>query len=244
MKGYKLAAKAVNDATGRGSLGPTIDRTFEALNYFLFSPRFLASRLNILNPVTYLRNAATPAGRAVLKGQMADLAQYAGTAAATLSLFKAAGADVTLNPESPDFGKIRFGQYRYDIGAGLSQVMRLFYRVGQDLLRAGRGEKPDPRKTATQITEDFLSYKVSPPMGAFMSFINQRTPGKKPFTAGRAASDLAAPMMWADFVDAYIQEGLGGALKTLPGAVGIGVQNYQPPSAPTRREAKRNPASR
>jgi len=237
MKGYKAAAQAVNIATGRGSLGQKIDKSFEALNYFLFSPRFVASRLNILNPVMYLRNAATPAGRAVLKGQMADLAQYAGTAAATLALFKAAGADVTLNPESPDFGKIRFGQYRYDIGAGLSQVMRLYYRVGEDLMRAGRGEKPQPGKTAIDIGETFLSYKLSPPAAAFRNFINQRTPDKKPFTAGRTAADLAAPMQWADFVDSYIQEGLGGAVKTLPGAVGIGVQNYEP--KPTKRKRGR-----
>src|SRR4030095_12961877 len=144
-----LAAQAVNEATGRGSLGQKIDKSFEALNYFLFSPRFIASRLNVLNPATWIRNwNAGPAGRAVLKGQMSDLAQYVGTATATLGLFKAAGADVTLNPESPDFGKIRFGNYRYDIGAGLSQVMRLYYRVGEDLARAGRGEKPNAKGTA------------------------------------------------------------------------------------------------
>ena len=149
-----------------------------------------------------------------------------------------------MNPESPDFGKVRFGQYRYDIGAGLSQVIRMGYRVGEDLLRAKRGEKPPWGKTAIDVGETFLSYKLSPPAAVFRNFINQRTPDKKPFSAGRSAVDLVAPMMWADFVDAWAKDGLGGAVKTLPGAVGVGVQNYEPPSAPTRRKAKRNPASR
>jgi len=227
-KGYKAAAQWVNITTGRGSLGQTIDRTFEALNYAIFSPRFVASRLNVLNPVMYLRNAATPAGRAVLKGQMADLAQFAGVAAATLYAAKQAGADVTLDRKSPDFGKIRLGNYRYDIGAGLGQVIRLFDMVGEDILfRAAQGEKPRG-KTAIDMAETFLSYKLSPPAQVFRNFINQRTVDKKPYTVGRAAADLAAPMQWADFVDAWANEGLGGALKTLPGVLGIGVQRYQP----------------
>jgi hypothetical protein len=229
---YKKAANWVNITTGRGSLGQTIDRSFEALNYGIFSPRFVASRLNVLNPVMYARNFATPGGRAVLRGQMADLAQFAGVALSTLYAAKHAGADVTLDRKSPDFGKIRFGNYRYDIGAGLSQVIRLYDMVGTDLFRAGKyffgyGEPPKGRD-AIDIAETFLSYKLSPPAAAFKNFVEGRTVDKKRYGPGSAAADLVAPMMWADFVDAWTKEGLGGAVKTLPGAIGVGVQRYDP----------------
>jgi hypothetical protein len=226
MKGYKAAAQWVNIATGRGSLGQTIDKSFEALNYAIFSPRFVASRLNILNPVMYARNAATPAGRVVLKGQMADLVQYLGVVGATMYAAKQAGADVTLNPHDRDFGKIKLGTWRYDLGAGLTQALKMMYLVGEDMVRAGRGEKPTG-KDAIDIAETFLSYKLSPPAQVFRNFIKGRTIDKKPYTVGQAAVDLAAPMQWADFVDAYQKEAWGGVLKASPGITGVGVGNYE-----------------
>lgn len=228
MKGYQAAAQWINIATGRGSLGQRFDKAFDALNFFFFSPRYIASRLNVFNPVMYARNASSPGGRVVLKQQMADLMQFAGTVAATMYLAKAAGAEVGLNPNSPDFLKIRVGNWRYDTLAGLQQVMRLIYRVGADIGRAGRGEKPKFGKSAIDIAETFLSYKLSPPAAVFRNFINQRTPDKKPFTAGGAVADLVAPMQWADFVEAYQKEGWGGVGMASPGFVGFGAQLQVP----------------
>lgn len=229
MKGYKAAAEWVNIATGRGSLGQRFDKAFDALSFFLFSPRYVASRLNVFNPAMYARNLATPGGRVVLKQQMADLAQFAGTVATVMYMAKSAGADVGLNPNSSDFLKIKLGNWRYDTLAGLQQVMRLFYRVGADIGRAGRGEKPKFGKTAIDIGETFLSYKLSPPAAVFRDFINQRTVDRKPFSYGGAAADLVAPIQWADFVEAYQKEGWGGVGAALPGMVGIGA-NLQDPS--------------
>lgn len=226
LKADKAAAQWINFTTGRGSLGQRADRAFELLNFFYFSPRFIASRLNVLNPAMYIKNAMSPGGRVVLKQQMSDLMQFASVAATTLYLAKQAGADVGLNYHSPDFGKIKFGNYRYDLGAGLTQTLRLIFRVGEDFTRAARGEKPQFGKTAIDIGQTFLSYKLSPPAAVFRNFINQRTPDKKPFTYGGAVADLVAPMQWADFVDAYHKEGWGGVLKTSPGLTGVGVQNY------------------
>ena len=232
LKADKAAAEWINIATGRGSLGQRIDKAFEALNFAFFSPRYVASRLNLFNPAMYIRNASSPGGRVVLKQQMSDLMQFASVAATTMYLAKQAGADVGLNPNSPDFLKIRFGDTRYDMGAGLTQVMRLIYRVGADIGRAGRGEKPKPGQSATDIAETFLSYKLSPPAGVFRDFIKQRTVDRKGFSVGGAARDLVVPMQWADFVEAYQKEAWGGVAKSLPGAVGVGVQRYE--SAPVQ----------
>lgn len=227
LKADKAAAQWINFTTGRGSLGQKIDRTFDALNLAFFSPRYIASRLNILNPIMYGRNLMSPGGRVVLRQQMADLAQFTGVIASTLYLAKQAGADVGLNPESPDFLKIRFGNHRYDTLAGLQQVIRAGYRISADIARAARGEKPKFGESAIDIGQTFLSYKLAPPASVFKSFIEQRTPGGKDFTAGRAVADLVAPIQWADFVDAWRDESFGAALKTLPGAVGIGANRYE-----------------
>ena len=227
LKADKAAAQWINIATGRGSLGKRIDKAFEALNFAFFSPRYVASRLNVLNPAMYIRNASSPGGRVVLKQQMSDLMQFASVVATTMYLAKQAGADVNLHVNSPDFLKIRVGNWRYDPLAGLQQVMRLIYRVGADVNRAAHGEKPKPGQTAIDIGETFLNYKLSPPAGVFRDFINGRTLDKKPFTAARAIADLTAPMQWADFVEAYQKEGWGGVGMASPGFPGIGVQNYE-----------------
>jgi hypothetical protein len=38
--------------------------------------------------------------------------------------------------------------------------------------------------------------------------------------------ERVAPITWADFTEALLTEGLGGAVATLPGATGVGVQSY------------------
>jgi len=222
---YKAAATWINYATGRGSLGQTIDRAMPALSTVIFSPRYVASRLNVLNPAYYAKNAATPAGRAVLKQQMGELVQYAGMVAGTMTLAKAAGADVGLNPNSPDFLKIRAGNWRYDTLAGLQQVMRLIYRTGGDIKNKIRGEKTQG-PNALEISGNFLRSKLAPAPGAFVDFIKGRTVTGKDFKAGEAAIKLVAPIQWQDFAEAYQKEGWGGVVKASPGMVGFGVQQY------------------
>ena len=238
MDAYKKAAQWVNITTGRGSLGQKIDKSFEALNYALFSPRFVASRLNILNPVMYVRNAMTPGGRVVLKGQMSDLMQFLGVVSGIALTARQAGADVSLDYKSPDFLKIKFGNRRYDFGAGVTQALRLAMRVGDDTIRAGayfatgdKSYKPKPRELATDVAENFLSYKLSPPAALVRDFFKGKTIEGKPFTPARAAASVVVPMQIADFVEAYQQEGFPGLIYSAPGAVGIGYQNYQQPGA-------------
>src|SRR5262245_3174851 len=237
-KGYKAAAEFINVVTGRASLPKSADKVVNFLNYFLFSPRFLASRLQVFNPAMYARNAFSPGGRVVLKEQWKDLLGFAGTAATTMYLLKQAGADVNLNYNSPDFLKVKFGNTRYDGLAGLQQVMRLVFRSRDAIERSLRGEKSKQGESAIDLATTFLSYKLSPPAAVFRDFVNQRTVDKKEFTYGGAAKDLIAPIQWADFVEAYQEAGFGAAAMNIPGVVGIGVQQYD--SAPVNAAVEKS----
>jgi len=223
---YTKAADWINITTGRGGFGKTIDKALPVLNEIFFAPRNLASRLNVLNPVMYARNAATAEGRAVLKEQMKDLAQFGGMVAATYQLAKAGGAQVSLDPNSPDFLKIRAGNFRYDPLAGLQQVMRLYYRTGAELGRDVQGEKstgPD----ALDIAGRFLRAKLAPVPSFFVDFVKGRTVTGEKFNTKDAILDRTLPLQWGDFLDAYRAEGFPGVAKSLPGAVGVGVQRYE-----------------
>jgi hypothetical protein len=228
-RAYKAAATWINIASGRGSFEPKPDRAMDALNFFIFSPRLLASRIQVLNPLTYLKNAGTAEGRVVLKKQMAELAQFTGMVASTLLLAKAAGFKVGTNPEKPDFLRISLGNYHYDGLAGLQPVMRLIWNVGADAVRASKGEKPvTGGRDALDVAARFLRGKAAPVPSFFVDFLDRKTFEGKPFDFTQAAVERMTPIMWQDFIEAYQREGFGGPLMLSPGIVGFGAQYFEP----------------
>lgn len=228
-RAYKAAATWINIASGRGSFGPKVDRAMDALNFFIFSPRLLASRIQVLNPLTYLKNAGTAEGRVVLKKQMSEMGQFTGMIASTLLLAKAAGFKVGTNPERPDFLRISLGNYHYDGLAGLQPVMRLIWNVGADAVRASKGERPQTgARDALDVGARFLRGKAAPVPSFFVDFFDRKTFEGKPFNLTDAAVERVTPIMWQDFYEAYQREGLGGPLMLSPGVVGFGAQYYEP----------------
>lgn len=226
QKAYHEAARWINIASGRGSLGKSFDTAMPALSSIFFAPRYTASRIQILNPMTYLRNAGTPAGKVVLKQQMSELVQFAGMVSATLALFSAAGASVELDPEDPDFLKIRFNNKRYDTLAGTQQLMRLYYRVGKDFVAAAQGEKSEGQGSFG-ILSRFARSKLAPIPSFFVDMLSRKDFIGRDFEYSRAIVERVAPLMWKDFIEAYQREGAGGAAKLTPGFFGVGVQDYE-----------------
>lgn len=226
QKAYQAAAEWINTATGRGSLGSHFESAMPTLSKVLFAPRYAASRIQVLNPYTYAKNARTPEGRAVLKNQMSDMVQYAGMVSLTLALASAAGATVGLDPEDPDFLKIKVGQTRYDVLAGLQQPMRLFYRLGAAVSDRLKGEKPERNQSVGDISKKFVRSKLAPVPSFLWDYFEAKDFIGRDFEMKRAVLDRVVPLMWKDMADAYEKEGGAGAAKILPAAFGIGVQNY------------------
>lgn len=224
---YKAAADWINIASGRGSLGQTLDKAMPALNHIFFAPRYMASRLNVLNPVMYARNAATPEGRVILKQQMSELLQFAGMVATTYQLAKAAGAEVELRPGRPDFLKIRFGDYRYDPLAGLQQVMRLVWRTGADISLAAQGKKARHGESALDVAGRFFRSKLGPIPAYFTDFLARKTFTGEPFSATGGLVERLTPIMWNDWIEAFEKEGMAGVAKVSPGVIGVSVQEYE-----------------
>ena len=116
-------ASYVNAATGRGSLGK-FEKAAPFLNATLFSPRLIASRVQLVGKV-FSRNTSSFVRKEALK----DWAGFLGMGSTVLGLAKLGGAEVGLDPRSSDFGKIKFGDTRYDIWGGFQQYSVLMSRI-------------------------------------------------------------------------------------------------------------------
>jgi hypothetical protein len=239
----KELANFVNTASGRGSLGK-LESSAKFLNATLFAPRLIASRLQLLNPHYYW--AANPVIR---KEAMKSLLAVVGTGVALGQLAKLAGAEVSANPTSADFGKIKVGNFRLDPFAGFQQYAVLAARLLSGQVQStttgntyNLGEKFG-RPTRLDILGRFVEGKANP----LISFATGLLRGKdfvgKPFDVPEELASRLTPIYLQDLkeiltenpnlVPFYHDEGLApegmhpeNLPYAIPPAFGMGMQNY------------------
>lgn len=219
-------AKFVNSATGRGDLG-SFNKAAPVLNGLFFSPRLMASRLNLLNPVYYAKLDPL-----VRKEAIKSLFTFAGTGLTVLGLAKLAGAEVSNDPRSADFGKIKIGDTRYDLWAGFQQPIVLASRLltGQMVssttgreFNLNEGYKPTTR---LDILQRFFESKESPVASFVTSLLKGETSMGEKFNLPSEVLNRLIPIMAQDIYDLYRQDGPDGIFKAIPSMFGVGTQTY------------------
>jgi predicted GNAT family acetyltransferase len=221
-------ANFVNAATGRGKLPNALEKSAVALNGIFFSPRLMASRLNLLNPVYYVKLDPF-----VRKEALKSLFTFAATGASVLGLAKAGGADVGVDPRSSDFGKIKIGNTRYDPWGGFQQYMVLASRlISGEMISSTTGKQmklgesfKDP--TRLDIIQRFLESKQAPIASFVTGFLKGKTTTGENFNLPAEVVDRFMPMMTQDMYDLYKEYGSKGIAMGIPGIFGFGSQTYQ-----------------
>jgi hypothetical protein len=231
-KDTKLAkdiATVVNTGTGRGSLGK-FERAGPALNAFFFSPKLMASRLQMLNAFYY--------GKLDKFARVEALKQLASTAGAGITIMglaKKAGAEVGTDWRSADFGKIKIGNTRFDIGGGFLQYFRTFGQLwtGQvvssttgKVSTLGEGYKP---RTRLDILLSAIEYKTAPVASFAISLLKGQESFGGEFKLGSEIANRFVPMIIQDMVDVYKDDPSILPLSAL-GIFGVGLQTYSPSS--------------
>lgn len=222
----KSAADFVNTATGRGGLGP-LERAGVALNSFFFSPRLMASRINLLNPAYYI--GLHPQVR---KEALKSLFTFAGTAMTVLGLAKMGGAEVGIDPRSADFGKIKVGKTRWDVLGGFQQYIRLAAQLikGQivssttgRIMTLGKGYRP---LTRMDILGRFFEYKTAPVVSFALDLFRGQTALGEEVVLPKELAKRFIPMAAQDIYELIQERGVGGLFLSSPAIFGVGVQTY------------------
>ena len=224
--GMKALAKYINNATGRGDMGRLTQAAPLLANVF-FSPRLMASRVNLLNPGTYMQKDAF-----VRKEAIKDLIRFGSIATSVLGLAAFAGQDVNTDPKSSDFLKIRNGNLRVGILGGFESYLRLGAGISTYMAKHAMGEDTSVKYgQATQADKigQFFRYKESPITSLVHDyFAGKDTVGNK-FSWSSQVANRMVPLVMQDIYDVYQDKGALAAAGVAPLAVaGFGVQDYQP----------------
>lgn len=227
------AARFVNSATGRGKLPDMVEKASAFTSSIFFSPKLVASRLNLMNPVYY-----TKLDPLVRTEALKTLVVDATIAASVLGLAHAAGADISLNPTSSDFLKIRlpkpFSQTRYDILGGFGQYSVLFMReilgkttssVSGKTTEFGSGFGQQNR---VQVLYNFFENKEAPVPAFLTKALKGKDPTGQPFSVGSSVAQMVTPLVFQDMRDLYQQYDAKGIPLIIPALFGIGHQTYIP----------------
>ena len=235
---YKKLAEIVNMSTGRGNItNKKVEAILPFLNAFLFSPRYGASRFEMVGKgtkslVNVVAGKATPSQK-ILASELVNFV-IAGGLAVTLAAMM--GAKVERDPQSSDFGKIVMGRTRIDVWAGFQQIARSTAQI-----ITGKGKAVSSGEIFTKNRLEtfgrFIQSKLSPVAGLGIELLSGKDFLGEPIPTFENKTDLAewalykklAPLVLQDTVDAIkYSQNKGAAALAFPLAFhGVGVQTYE-----------------
>jgi len=233
----------INNATGRGKMLQDLEAAAPMLNALFFSPRLIASRVNLLNPAYYIKLDPM-----VRKEAVKSLLAF-GTIAATIAGLFDANDDwnVETDPRSSDFMKLRTGNTRYDILGGFGQYITLGSRLATNETKTTLGEvkelgKQLGDKNRLDVLLTFLENKGSPVTTYVMDYLRGKNAIGEPFDQTwkipatevnpsfelrKAEISRFIPLFLQDAVSLMHEKGTAkGAAMVAPAVFGVGVQNY------------------
>jgi hypothetical protein len=215
-------ADFVNVASGRGG-GRFLRQHMIGLNAVFFSPRFIASRVTLMNPAYYLTRDPV-----VRKAAMRGLLSLGAFALTTLSLARLAGAEIGMDPRKSTFLKIKVGNTYYDIFGGFQQFARFAAEMAMG---------PENGTRWDSILRFFES-KATPIVTFAIGLMRGTTMIGKPFKVVPEVLNRFTPMAIGDAWQLVNEHGLApGAAMAVPGVFGVGVQTYDEKKG--RRQRKR-----
>ena len=186
---YKNVADAINTLTGRASLGP-FEQSSKILSSLFFSPRNWASVIKTMTPYAFyhfgkMGQKGTFKPSVAQKMAMADFMKYTAITAGVVALVASKYNDdddeeteVSFDPYSSDFMKIKIGNTRIDPWAGKQQMVVYQARFimnaitkGGETKKLGEGQYVPTR---FDITKNLIENKLAPSLSLLVKWTQQK----------------------------------------------------------------------
>lgn len=243
---FKSLARVLNTETGRGKLHTQIERASQLVTAGIWSPRLMASRINMLG-ISELAplyggkgyySGLTPEMR---KMAIADIVKFIGAVVALKGFAGWAGASSDNNPKSVTFCTIQVGNKRYNPTGSMNTYVKTVTQAATGE-KVKEGEAKDVKRIETLFK--FLRGKLTPAAGVTTDLLTGKDYSGRPITAMGELENLVMPLSVNSVVDGVKRDGAVGLLiHGLPSFVGIGVsdeRDYEKDSSgPTRPKFER-----
>jgi len=207
-------ANTINELTGAGSLriaAPfsrftksgrelNLQKSADNLSLLFFSPKLMVRDARMMNPLNYMKN-----DKLVRLKYLEGAVRRAGMWAGFTTLGALAGADVSDNPLSSDFGKVKMGDTRADAGSGLLQWIVLTARqaAGESTSStSGRTREFGSNAVAStrkDLALDFLINRLHPSLRPIANFAAATK--NRPFYPMSEAGESVTPFPVADMIE-------------------------------------------
>jgi hypothetical protein len=224
-------AEYVNSASGRGSLG-TFEKNANGLNMFFMSPRMQAARIQMVklalgwNTLPQVRKEALKSMATLLSaGLLINGLGYMG------------GAQITKDPNSADFGKVKIGNVRLDPWAGNQQYVVALARQTPFVGRGGGVTSTTTNRftpfgkyggpTRFSSIADFVVNHASPPAKVAYDLLNAKLDktGQSRFDMGKEAAGMTMPIIGQQIYE-LSKENPQLLPLAVPSTFGLGVERY------------------
>lgn len=237
---FKAIAEFINIATGKGAI-PKNKLGKLLVDLPFFAPRYTLSRFQLLNktlnPVAYY-NMPPETRKIVAKSAV----RFYGTIGLLTTLAGMFGL-ASFDDDDSDFLKVKVGETRYDMFAGLLPTAKLIIKFVHSAIRTKGGQANRvPGEFGDDILQAggrFFRGKLSPAMSFGWDAASGAEYNGQPFTWQKGIVSRLVPLTMSDMYEAYQVDGARGMALTLPAIVGLGVQTFKPRDEKPRTEAEK-----
>jgi hypothetical protein len=233
---YKALASVVNNLSGRGTMAKKIEVHNDILSAVLWSPRLLASSVNVLglSDATMFfagekgfYRSLTPMQKRYVAGQ---LVRGIGTGVALMAaLSYSLGGDSDLDPTSVTFGTVKVGDYRYTIFGRYTSIVRMIAMSALATRKTSKGTDDLTDKKGSTLDAEggkFIRGKVNPTLGILWDVWSRKGYDGKPVTPLSEAKNALLPMSVDDVLKGLSQDGTKSLLiRGIPSFIGVKVSN-------------------
>ena len=246
-------AKFLNLVTGTGS---RLDK-FKTLELILFAPRFTMSKFELAykfiapGKFSFKGKDYDMGGfnKTVKKEVAKEFAKTAVVAVGALGLAAHFGLDVALDPNDPDYLKIKQGNRRWDILGGYQQPTRLLMKEAIAIANVLKGERYENKRDLLDEINKFLKYKRSVPINLYNEYSKGKNIMNEDRTVYETTRNAFLPLTIQSLLEDTVFNPTNESLETKLGAfafefVGGGSYSYESGTLKSRGRKRRKRRTR